>query len=97
MRQLSSAPFVTVPEVVPAELDTVPLARNVGFLCVISLFSTFLRCLVTSAPRFSSANTAAVPPWAGAAATSSGGGGGGGGGGAPFDLVAAVYSLTGVP
>ena len=60
---------------------TVLPALNDGFLCVISLLSTFLRFLVTSAPRLSSAKTADTPPAAGAGAETGGGGGPGGGGG----------------
>jgi len=70
----------------PEELGTVEPARNSGFLCVISLLSTLRKFFVTSAPRFNSANTAAVPLaalLAGGGAARNGGGGGGGGGGAP--------------
>lgn len=58
------------------EPGTVCPALNDGFLCVISLLSTFLRPLVTSSPRLSSANTAATPPAGGAlgGAVSAGGG-----------------------
>lgn len=69
------------------EAGTVLPARRAGFLCVISLLSTFLRCFVTSSPRLRSAKTAETPPAAGAGAAAGGGGpgggGGGGGGGAP--------------
>lgn len=56
-------------------------ALSAGFLCVISLLSTFLKPFVTSSPRLSSAKTAATPP-PGAGAAEAGGGGGGGGGAA---------------
>jgi len=64
-------------------LGTVEEARKAGFLCVISLFSTLRSPFVTSAPRLSSANTAATPlpdPEAGA------GGGPGAGGGNTLDV-----------
>ena len=80
------------------------LALNSGFLCVISLLSTFLRPFVTSAPRLSSAKTADTPPAAGAGggtvAGGGGGPGGGGGGGAPAagaEVLEAWYSLTDLP
>ena len=59
-------------------------ALNAGFLCVISLLSTFRRPLVTSSPRLSSAKTAAAPPGVGPGSVAEGGGGGGGGGGGPL-------------
>lgn len=80
------------------------LALSAGFLCVISLLSTFLRPLVTSSPRLRSAKTADTPPAAGVGAAVAGGGGGpggGGGGGAPPAAAAegpeAWYSLTDFP
>ena len=83
---------------------TVLPARNAGFLCVISLLSTLRRPLVTSAPRFRSAKTAATPPADGAGAgTAAGGGGGpggggGGGGGAPVvGALAVLYSSVETP
>lgn len=57
----------------PGDPGTVFPALNDGFLCVISLLSTFLRPLVTSSPRLSSANTAATPPAAGAGVGAVGG------------------------
>ena len=83
-------------------LGTVEEARKAGFLCVISLFSTFRSPFVTSAPRLSSANTAATPPsepgaGAGGGPGAGGGGGGGGSGGAPPVANAALYSLRGMP
>lgn len=74
---------------------TVLPARRDGFLCVISLLSTFLRPFVMSEPRFNSANTAATPPplaagAAGAAAAGGGGGGGGPGGGGGGGALAAA-------
>lgn len=81
-------------------LGTVEEARKAGFLCVISLFSTLRSPFVTSAPRLSSANTAAAPPpepGAGAGGGPGAGGGGGGGGGAPPVADAALYSLRGMP
>ena len=81
-------------------LGTVEEARRLGFLCVISLFSTLRSPFVTSAPRFSSANTAATPPpepGAGAEVGPGTGGGGGGGGGAPPVAGTALYSLNGIP
>jgi hypothetical protein len=68
------------------EAGTVPEARSAGFLWVISSLLTLRSPLVTSSPRFNSANTAAGPPAAAAAGAGGrppGGGGGGGGGGAP--------------
>lgn len=69
---------------------TVELARNEGFLCVISDLSTLRRPAVTDSPLLSSEKTALSPlPAAGGGALSSlilrtgGGPGGGGGGGAP--------------
>ena len=59
-------------------------ALSAGFLCVISLLSTFRRPLVTSSPRLSSAKTAAAPPGVGPGSVAEGGGGGGGGGGGPL-------------
>ena len=79
-------------------LGTVDEARKAGFLCVISLFSTLRKPFVTSAPRLSSANTAATPPSEpGAGAGGGPGAGGGGGGGAPPVVDAALYSLKGRP
>jgi len=80
-------------------LGTVEEVRKAGFLCVISLFSTLRRPFVTSAPRLSSANTAATPPsepGAGAEGGPGAGGGGGGGGAAPA-AGTALYSLSGMP
>ena len=57
---------------------TVLVARSSGFLCVISDLSTLRKFFVTSEPRFSSANTAPIPPL-GALGAEAGGGGGGGG------------------
>ena len=54
------------------------VARSSGFLCVISDLSTLRKFFVTSEPRFSSANTAPIPPL-GALGAEAGGGGGGGG------------------
>lgn len=71
-------------EVLPG---TVEAARKAGFLCVISLFSTFRSPFVTSAPRLSSANTAATPSSEAGACTGAGGGRGEGG----------LYSLRGIP
>lgn len=85
------------------EAGTVLPARRAGFLCVISLLSTFLRCFVISSPRLSSAKTAETPPAAGAEAAAGGGGpgggGGGGGGGAPAAeaTVDAWYCETATP
>lgn len=84
---------------------TVLPARSEGFLCVISLLSTFLRPFVTSEPRLISAKTAVTPPAAGVAAAGAGGGGGpgggggGGGGGAPPAAAepADLYSLVETP
>ena len=88
---------------------TVLPALKAGFLWVISLLSTFLKPLVTSSPRLSSANTAATPPAAGAGAApagggggaTGGGGGGGGGGGPPAadepEVEAALYWSTEMP
>ena len=85
----------------PAVLGTTGDARNAGFLCVISLLSTFRRPFVTSSPRLSSANTAATPPPAAAGAGDTAGGGGGPGGGgaslAAADGSAALYSEIGMP
>jgi hypothetical protein len=86
----------------PTVLGTAEDALNAGFLCVISLLSTLRRFFVTSAPRFSSANTAAAPlPAAGAddGGGGPGGGGGGGGGGAPPAAagVEALYSEIDMP
>ena len=82
-------------------LGTVEEARKAGFLCVISLFSTLRSPFVMSAPRLSSANTAATPlpdPEAGAGGgPGAGGGGGGGAGGAPPVTDAALYSLRDMP
>ena len=81
-------------------LGTVEEARRVGFLCVISLFSTLRRPFVTSAPRLRSANTAATPPpepGTGAGGGPGAGGGGGGGGAPPAASVAVLYSLRGMP
>ena len=81
-------------------LETVEEARKAGFLCVISLFSTLRNPFVTSAPRLSSANTAAAPPEPGACTEGgpgAGGGGGGGGRGAPSVTGAALYSLREMP
>ena len=86
-----------------ALLGTVEEARKAGFLCVISLFSTLRRPFVTSAPRLSSANTAATPPpepGAGAGGGPGAGGGGGGGRGTPPASPAAgaaLYSLREMP
>jgi hypothetical protein len=85
---------------------TVLPARREGFLCVISLLSTFLRPLVTSEPRLISANTAATPPPAAGAAAGGGGGaggpgggGGGGGGTAPVSALETddLKSLNAIP
>jgi len=88
-------------------LGTVEDARNAGFLCVISLLSTFRKFFVTSEPRLSSANTAETPPPPAAGAGrvggggGPGGGGGGGGGGAPplaaAGGAAALYWEIGMP
>jgi hypothetical protein len=81
-------------------LGAVEESRNAGFLCVISLFSTLRNPFVTSAPRLSSANTAATPPEPGACTgdgPGAGGGGGGGGRGAPSVTGAALYSLRDMP
>jgi hypothetical protein len=51
-----------------AAAGTTADARSSGFLCVISLLSTFLRPLVTSPP--SSANRPPPPPFVGAVADS---------------------------
>ena len=82
-------------------LGTVEEARKAGFLCVISLFSTLRRPFVTSAPRLSSAKTAATPPSEPEPEAGAGGGpgagGGGGGGGAPKVGGVALYSLRVIP
>lgn len=66
-------------------VGTGAVARNDGFLCVISLGSTFFNPFVTASPLFSSSNTA---PMSAAGALTLGvggipGGGGPGGGGIP--------------
>ena len=99
----SDCGFAALVGLLPTEgevlLGTVEEAHRAGFLCVISLFSTLRRPFVTSAPRLSSANTAATPPpepgvdaggWPGA-------GGGRGGGAPPVASVADFYSLRGIP
>ena len=78
-------------------LGTVEEARKAGFLCVISLFSTLRSPFVTSAPRLSSANTAATPPSELGAGAGGVPGAGGGGGGAPPVANAALYSPRGIP
>lgn len=64
-------------------VETSPPALSSGFLCVISLLSTFLSPLVTPSPLLRAANTPPISPAAavtGAREAAAGAGGGGGGG-----------------
>lgn len=72
---------------------TTLLALNSGFLCVISLLSTFFSPFVTASPLFKDAKTLPISPagaaafGAGANVDEEGAGGGGGGGGAPAEVA----------
>lgn len=69
------------------EVGTTPAVRNSGFLCVISLLSTWRRPLVTLSPWLSCAKTddmsPPLPPPPVVVVEGAAGAGGGGGGGAP--------------
>lgn len=80
------------------EPGTTAPALKAGFLCVISLLSTFRSPFVTSSPRFRAANTAAAPPLL-LAVDAAGVGGAGGGGGAVAAAAAApdLYASTVIP
>jgi hypothetical protein len=88
-----------IPEAEPEVLGTTLPALSAGFLCVISLFSTFLKPLVTASPRLRSAKTFATfpaafgPPDDGAGA----GTGGGGGGAAACAAMSERYCVMGFP